>query len=64
MGRAVLANNRQFRIASVKHERTIMKILVIGGPGLITGEGFADAGVFASRPVSPFLPMARAQGTK
>jgi len=30
-----IANNRQFRIASVKHERTIMKIVVIGGTGLI-----------------------------
>jgi uncharacterized protein YbjT (DUF2867 family) len=32
---SVIANNRQFRIASVKHERTIMKIVVIGGTGLI-----------------------------
>src|SRR6266446_6831224 len=27
--------HRQFRIARVKHERTIMKIVVIGGTGLI-----------------------------
>jgi uncharacterized protein YbjT (DUF2867 family) len=32
---SILANNRQFKIASVKHERTIMKIVVIGGTGLI-----------------------------
>jgi uncharacterized protein YbjT (DUF2867 family) len=32
---SVLANNRQLRIASVKHERTLMKIVVIGGTGLI-----------------------------
>ena len=35
MGCSVLANNRQLRIAAVKHERTIMKIVVIGGTGLI-----------------------------
>src|SRR5438552_3427205 len=35
MGCSVLANSRQFRIATVKHERTIMKIVVIGGTGLI-----------------------------
>src|SRR5437764_9056688 len=38
MGCSVLANSRQpkqFRIASVKDERTIMKIVVIGGTGLI-----------------------------
>src|SRR5947207_128404 len=35
MGCSVLANSRQFRIAKVKHERTIMKIVVIGGTGLI-----------------------------
>jgi uncharacterized protein YbjT (DUF2867 family) len=35
MGCSVLANDRQFRIASVKHERTTMKIVVIGGTGLI-----------------------------
>src|SRR5215831_9323580 len=32
---SVLANNRQLKIASVKHERTLMKIVVIGGTGLI-----------------------------
>src|SRR5207247_4547315 len=32
---SVIANNRQFRITSVKDERTIMKIVVIGGTGLI-----------------------------
>src|SRR6266516_3752550 len=32
---SVIANSRQFRIATVKHERTIMKIVVIGGTGLI-----------------------------
>src|ERR1700719_4149399 len=35
MGCSVLANNRRLRIAAVKHERTIMKIVVIGGTGLI-----------------------------
>src|SRR5438094_5053513 len=35
MGCSVLANSRQFRIATVKHERTIMKIVVMGGTGLI-----------------------------
>src|SRR5437016_1778460 len=35
MGCSVLANSRQFRIATVEHERTIMKIVVIGGTGLI-----------------------------
>src|SRR5260370_9092873 len=35
MGCSVLANSGQFRIATVKHERTIMKIVVIGGTGLI-----------------------------
>src|SRR5437773_829118 len=35
MGCSVLANSRRFRIATVKHERTIMKIVVIGGTGLI-----------------------------
>jgi uncharacterized protein YbjT (DUF2867 family) len=35
MGCSALANSRQFRIARVKHERTIMKIVVIGGTGLI-----------------------------
>ncbi len=34
-GCSVLANSRQFRVAAVKHERTIMKIIVIGGTGLI-----------------------------
>jgi uncharacterized protein YbjT (DUF2867 family) len=32
---SVLANSRQFEIATVNHERTIMKIVVIGGTGLI-----------------------------
>src|SRR5438309_11521217 len=32
---AVQSYSRQFRIATVKHERTIMKIVVIGGTGLI-----------------------------
>src|ERR1700682_3603069 len=35
MGCSVLANSRQFKIATVNHERTIMKIVVIGGTGLI-----------------------------
>jgi uncharacterized protein YbjT (DUF2867 family) len=35
MRRPFLANNRQLRIAAIKHERTIMKIVVIGGTGLI-----------------------------
>src|SRR5216684_8370685 len=35
MGCSVVANNRQFGIARVNHERTIMKIVVIGGTGLI-----------------------------
>src|SRR5438445_13159480 len=35
MGCSVLANSRQFRIATVNNERTIMKIVVIGGTGLI-----------------------------
>jgi uncharacterized protein YbjT (DUF2867 family) len=32
---SVLAHNLQFRTATVEHERTIMKIVVIGGTGLI-----------------------------
>src|SRR5260370_17906336 len=35
MGCSVLANSGQFKIATVNHERTIMKIVVIGGTGLI-----------------------------
>jgi uncharacterized protein YbjT (DUF2867 family) len=35
MGYPLLANSRQFKIAAFKHERTIMKIVVIGGTGLI-----------------------------
>jgi uncharacterized protein YbjT (DUF2867 family) len=35
MGCSVLANNRQLSIAAVQDERTIMKIIVIGGTGLI-----------------------------
>src|ERR1700719_4514016 len=35
MGCSALSNSRQFRIAMFKHERTIMKIVVIGGTGLI-----------------------------
>src|SRR5580704_9455683 len=35
MGCSALLNSRQFRIATFKHERTIMKIVVIGGTGLI-----------------------------
>jgi uncharacterized protein YbjT (DUF2867 family) len=35
MGCSAPANNRQLRIAALKHERTIMKIVVIGGTGLI-----------------------------
>src|SRR6266700_3396175 len=35
MGCSVLANSQEFKIATVNHERTIMKIVVIGGTGLI-----------------------------
>jgi uncharacterized protein YbjT (DUF2867 family) len=35
MGCPALANSRQFSIATAKHEGTIMKVVVIGGTGLI-----------------------------
>src|SRR5215469_11499406 len=35
MGGSLPPNSRQFRIARAKHERTIMKTVVIGGTGLI-----------------------------
>src|SRR5919204_6434195 len=35
MGCSVPANGRQYKIATVNHERTKMKIVVIGGTGLI-----------------------------
>src|SRR5256884_1139875 len=57
MGCSVLANSRQFRIATVKHERTIMKIVVIGGTGLIGSKLVKELGkhgqeIIAASPTS------------